>query len=224
MRIGILGTGTLATALGEGWARAGHELVVGGRSRAKAQKLAGRLGGGARAVTPREAVTGRDAVLLAVSWDGVEDMLRTAGASDGLLEGTPLIDPTNAIEHGVGVLLTEGGDSMAQRIAGLAAGAHVVKAFHLFPAERWTSPPGSGESPVTVAMCGDDPAALHVVSELVRDVGGAPAVLGPLDRVRQLEEVAGFVIGLAFAGFDPNSAIPRVPSSAVPPSATDMSA
>jgi 8-hydroxy-5-deazaflavin:NADPH oxidoreductase len=70
---------------------------------------------------------------------------------------------------------------------------------------------------VTVAICGDDPVALQVVSELVRDVGGAPAVLGSLDRVRQLEEVAGFVIGLAFAGTDPNSAIPRVPSPAAPP-------
>jgi hypothetical protein len=36
-------------------------------------------------------------------------------------------------------------------------------------------------------------------------------VLGTLDRVRQLEEVAGFVIGLAFAGVDPQSAIPAVP-------------
>ncbi|MEW2047869.1 hypothetical protein [Streptomyces sp. NPDC005476] len=64
----------------------------------------------------------------------------------------------------------------------------------------------------TVAMCGDDPAALHVVGELVRDVGGTPATLGALDRVRQLEEVAGFVIGLAFPGFDPNSAVPQLPS------------
>ncbi len=211
MRIGILGTGTLAAALGEGWAHAGHELVVGGRSPVKARELAGRLGGGVRAVTPREAVTGRDAVLLAVSWDGVEDMLRSAGASEGLLAGTPLIDPTNAVEHGVGVLLPEGGDSMARRIARLAVGAQVVKAFHLFPAGQWT--PRSGAAPVTVAMCGDDPAALSVVGGLVRDVGGVPAVLGSLDRVRQLEEVAGFVIGLAFAGFDPGQAVPRVPSA-----------
>jgi hypothetical protein len=219
MRIGILGTGTLAEALGAGWARAGHELVVGGRSQAKAQELADRLGRGVQALAPRQAVTGRDAVLLAVSWDGVEDMLRSAGAADGLLEGTPLIDPINAVEHGVGVLL---GDSMARRIATLAPGAHVVKAFHLFPAEQWRSF-GGGEPSVTVAMCGDDPAALGVVGELVRDVGGVPAVLGPLDRVRQLEEVAGFAIGLAFAGFDPNSAIPRVPSSAPLPGSPSVS-
>ncbi|MGW7046225.1 NADPH-dependent F420 reductase [Streptomyces avermitilis] len=215
MRIGILGTGTLAGALGQGWARAGHELVIGGRSQVKAEKLAERLGHGVLAVTPREAITGIDAVLLAVSWDGVEDMLGLAGASDGMPEGTPLIDPTNAVTHGVGALLTGHGESMARRIAGLASKAHVVKAFHLFPADQWTSPPGDGRSRVTVAMCGDDSAALDVVSELVRDVGGTPAILGTLDRVRQLEEVAGFVIGLTFAGFDPNSAVPHVPSSAV---------
>ena len=41
------------------------------------------------------------------------------------------------------------------------------------------------------------------LGQLVRDAGGVPAVLGPLDRTRQLEEVARFVIGLAFAGVDP---------------------
>ena len=212
MRIGILGTGTLAAALGEGWARAGHEVVIGGRSQVRAEELAERLGRGVLAVSPREAVVGRDAVLLAVSWDGVEDTLKSVGAADGVLDGTPLIDPTNAVAHGVGTLLTGNGESMAGRIAGLAPGARVVKAFHLFPADRWTSPPDDGHSRVTVAMGGDDTAALDVVGELVRDVGGIPATLGALDRVRQLEEVAGFVIGLAFAGFDPNSAVPRVPS------------
>ncbi|WP_151774156.1 NADPH-dependent F420 reductase [Streptomyces abyssomicinicus] len=215
MRIGILGTGTLAAALGEGWSRAGHDVVIGGRSQVKAERLAERLGPEVLAVAPREAVVGRDAVLLAVSWDGVEDMLGLVGASEGSLAGTPLIDPTNAVAHGVGVLLTEHGEPMAKRIAGLARGAHVVKAFHLFPADRWTSSPGAGQAGVTVAMCGDDSAALRVVGELVRDVGGTPAILGGLDRVRQLEEAAGFVIGLAFAGFDPSSAVPRVPSSPV---------
>ncbi|MER5185003.1 NAD(P)-binding domain-containing protein [Streptomyces sp. NPDC002896] len=212
MRIGILGTGTLAAALGEGWARAGHEVVIGGRSQAKAEELADRLGPGVLAVAPREAVIRRDAVLLAVSWDGVEEMLGSVGASGGSLEGTALIDPTNAVAHGVGFLLTEHGESMAKRIAGQAPGAHVVKAFHLFPAAQWTTAPGGGAARVTVAMCGDDLGALSVVSELVRDVGGTPAVLGSLDRVRQPEEVAGFVIGLAFAGFDPSSAVPRVTS------------
>ncbi|MCO6722925.1 NAD(P)-binding domain-containing protein, partial [Streptomyces sp. Vc714c-19] len=88
MRIGILGTGTLAAALGEGWARTGHDVVIGGRSRERAENLARRLGHGALAATPRETVTGRDAVLLAVAWDGVAEMLALAGGSDGALAGT----------------------------------------------------------------------------------------------------------------------------------------
>ncbi|CAM5399590.1 NAD(P)-binding domain-containing protein OS=Streptomyces tendae OX=1932 GN=GUR47_24395 PE=4 SV=1 [Streptomyces tendae] len=138
--------------------------------------------------------------------------MESAGASGGALAGTPLIDPTNATRHGVGTLLTGDGESMAGRIACLAPGARVVKAFHLFPGDQWTGPHDEGGSRVTVAMCGDDAAALDVVGGLVRDVGAVPAVLGGLDRVRQLEEVAGFVIGLAFSGSDPNSAIPRVSS------------
>ena len=212
MRVGILGTGTLAAALAEAWARAGHDVLVAGRStdkaRALAERLAGRCGDRVRAGTPAEAVTGRDAVLLAVTWSGVADVLALAGAGSGGLAGSVLIDPVNPVDHGVGVVTVAGGGSAAERIAELAPGARVVKAFHLFPSTRWLAPP-AGE-PVTVAVCGDDPAALEVVGELVRAVGAVPAVLGGLARARQLEEVAGFVIGLAFTGVDPNSAIPKV--------------
>jgi 8-hydroxy-5-deazaflavin:NADPH oxidoreductase len=62
----------------------------------------------------------------------------------------------------------------------------------------------------TVAMCGDDPSALDVASVLVRGLGGQPAVLGGLDRARQLEEVAGFVIRLVSRGFNPATTIPSV--------------
>jgi len=214
MLIGILGTGTLAEALGTCWARAGHDLIIGGRSRSRAKALASRLDGAARAGSPREAVTERDAVLLAVPWEGVAEILDAAGAARGALGGIALIDPVNAVEHGVGLLRTPPGEAAAEQIAALAPGAHVVKAFHLFPASQWTT--SGDQEPVTVAMCGDDPAALRAVGQLVRDAGGVPAVLGSLNRARQLEEIAGFVIGLVFAGVDPRLAIPSVPAQAIP--------
>lgn len=222
MRIGILGTGMLAEALGGRWVRAGNDIVVGGRTPGKARALAQRLddaergttsGGTVHAATPREVVIGSDAVLLAVSWDGVADILRAAGAGDGAIAGTPLIDPTNAVEHGVGVLLTAPGSSGAAHIAALAPGAHVVKAFHLLPAEQWHEM-DRPHTAITVALCGDDPGALQVVERLVRDAGATPAMMGPLTRARQLEEAAGFVIGLAFTGIDPQSAVPRLPADA----------
>lgn len=212
MRIGILGSGTLAVGLGGAWARAGHEVVVAGRSYEKTVAAAERIGGGSRAVAPGEAVGGRDAVLLAVAWEGAREMLRAAGGADGSLAGMPLIDPTNAVEQGVGVLLPADGRAVAEHIAEWAPGAHVVKAFHLFPADQWNE----GRERVTVAMAGDHEPALRTVAQLVRDAGGHPATLGSLRRARQLEEVAGFVIGLAFAGTDPNAAIPTVRGAVQP--------
>ncbi|WP_227983097.1 NADPH-dependent F420 reductase [Nocardia spumae] len=209
MRIAILGTGTLAAALGGGWARGGHDLVVAGRSADKAAALATRLGSRARAAAPREAVTGADAILLAVTHTGVADILAAAGAGSGAVTGTPLIDATNAVDHGTGVLRLPPGGSHAERVAALAPGAHVVKAFHLFPSEQWTAP---ATTPVTVTLCGDDPTAVRITERLVRDLGADAAVLGDLTRARQLEEAAGFVISLAFTGIDPRSAVPSMPA------------
>ncbi|MFC7532940.1 NADPH-dependent F420 reductase [Actinoplanes sp. GCM10030250] len=209
MRIGILGTGTLATALAAAWTRAGHQVTIGGRSPERAELAA--AASGARARPLPQVGTDADAILLSVHWAGVADILEAAGAPAGSLAGKPLIDPTNAVEHGIGVLRTQPGRAIAHHVADHAPGAHVVKALHLFPSSLWAAP---DSSPPTVAMCGDDPQALELVGSLVRDLGGVPAVLGGLDRARQLEEVAGFVIGLAFAGHDPQSAIPAVPAAA----------
>lgn len=210
MRITILGTGAMARALGHAWAGAGHELVVAGRSPERAEGLARALGPSARAATPRSAARDADAVLLAVPWDGVADAIASAGGDEGHLRGTPLIDPTNAVAHGVGELLVAPGRSAAERIAELAVGARVVKALGTFPADHWAGPGAPG---TTVPLCGDDARALETVAALVTDLGAVPVVLGALSRARQLEEVAGFVIGLAFRGADPAGAVPRVTAS-----------
>ncbi|MBL7255547.1 NADPH-dependent F420 reductase [Paractinoplanes lichenicola] len=205
MRIAILGTGTFATALATGWTRAGHDVNIGGRSPQRAAAAA--EASGAHYGPLPDIVKDADAVLLSVRWEGIADILTAVGAPDGSLTGKPLIDPTNAVDHGIGVLRTDPGRAIAQRVAELAPGAHVVKALHLFPSTRWTAPTSP---PVTVPICGDDPAPLQTVSSLIRDIGGTPVVFGGLDRARQLEEVAGFVITLAFAGINPQLAIPAV--------------
>ncbi|MYX54675.1 NAD(P)-binding domain-containing protein, partial [Streptomyces sp. SID8382] len=85
MRIGVLGTGRMADALGTQWARAGHDLFIGGRSRPKAQALAARIGHGARAGSLREAAGFGEVALLAVAYEGVEAALEAAGAAEGTL-------------------------------------------------------------------------------------------------------------------------------------------
>jgi glutamyl-tRNA reductase len=52
MRVGIVGAGAMAQALGGRWAAAGHEVIIGARSRAKAISLAEVIG--ARSGSPGE--------------------------------------------------------------------------------------------------------------------------------------------------------------------------
>src|SRR5438477_2230383 len=80
MRIGILGSGLMGAKLGTIWARAGHEVVFSyARSEQKLKMLARDAKGKARAGAPREAAQEADAVLLAVHWSRIEDVLNHAG-------------------------------------------------------------------------------------------------------------------------------------------------
>ncbi|WP_329052197.1 NAD(P)-binding domain-containing protein [Amycolatopsis sp. NBC_01488] len=183
MRIGIFGTGGMADALGTQWARAGHELRVAGRSPGE---LAKRLG--ARTGTWREVAAFADVLLLAVPAAAIGEVLAQAGP----LPGKVLVDCTND------PALT--GAPVASRIV---TEAHVVKAFNLAHVDVWRmTPPVFGGRPLSVPLCGDDPAALEAVSTLVRDIGAKPVLAGGLDRAALLEATAAFVIGLWFAGED----------------------
>src|SRR5207244_167254 len=84
MRIGILGSGLMGAKLGTIWARAGHEVVFSyARSEQKLKKLAREAQGNARAGTPGEAAREADALLLAVHWSRVDDVLKQAGDVSG---------------------------------------------------------------------------------------------------------------------------------------------
>lgn len=209
MRIGILGTGTMAHALGQAWARVGHDLVIAGRSQSRATAVAGQIGARARAVPAGDLADASDVVLIAVAWEGVDEALALAKAGAGTLAGKTLIDCTNAVDYATGVLRPATG-SAAEHIAAIAPGARVVKALHLFAGHSWLSPRPAGAAPRTVAICGDDPGALDLTARLVRDLGASPAVIGGLDHARQLEDVAGFVIRVVASGHNPTTAVPWV--------------
>ena len=84
MRIGILGSGLMGGKLGTIFARAGHDVVFSySHSKAKLERLARDAGGRARAGTPAEAAQDADALLLAVHWSRVDDVLKKAGDLSG---------------------------------------------------------------------------------------------------------------------------------------------
>ncbi|MFJ4905463.1 NADPH-dependent F420 reductase [Streptomyces sp. NPDC093249] len=193
MRIGVLGTGNMADALAAHWVRAGHEVTVGGRDPRAAERLAARLGGGARPAGLRAAAGAGEVVLAALPYGAGAEVVRELR---GPLDGRVLLDCSNPVGPGFR-LLTEGGPSAARRLAEAAPGARVVKAFNLCHEDVWRMrPPVFDGSPLAVPVCGDDPAALARVHELVVDAGCVPVSGGGLDRAGLLEATAALFIGL----------------------------
>jgi hypothetical protein len=199
----------MAEGLVPHWLEAGHEVLIGGRTQAKAQELADRLG--AQAGTLREAAEFGDVVFLAVLRAGVESTLHDAGAADGTLTGKVLIDCTNAIEHERFTVTTAPGSSVSEEIA-RTTGARVAKAFNQVHFDVWRRSAQYAGRPLVVPIAGDADSQA-VASQLVRDAGGEPLDAGGLEHAHELEAMAAVIIRLLFAGADPLSAFQLMPGT-----------
>jgi NADPH-dependent F420 reductase len=183
--VALIGTGNVGAALGQRFAEHGHTIIYGSRDPAAAdvRELVAATGHGAVAVTPADAAARADIVVLAVPWSAAEDVVRALGD----LRGKVLVDPTNPrLTASDGFADYPIPDSNAERIARLAPGAHVVKAFSTLGFETMLDPKVA-DGPVTVPIVGDDRAAKERVAMLAREIGLEAVDVGPLRHARILE-------------------------------------
>jgi len=199
MRIGIVGSGLMGAKLGTIFARAGHEVVFSySRDRTKLESLARDAGGSARAGTPREAAESADAILLAVHWSRVDEVLGQAGDLSGKVVITCSL-PMNDDDTELVVAHTSSG---AEELAAKLRGAHVVSAFGTVPSEVLFGvfeARGDASRP-SLVYCGDDEGAKETTARLIRDAGFDPVDAGPLRIARYVEPFALLVAQLAYEG------------------------
>lgn len=132
MRIGILGSGLMGSKLGTLFARAGHEVTFSyARSHAKLESPAREAGAHARAGTPREAAQRADALLFAVHWSRVNDVLSHAGELSGKVILRCSL-PMNADDTELVIGQTWSG---AEELARIIPASRIVLAFHTVPSE-----------------------------------------------------------------------------------------
>lgn len=209
MRIGILGAGRMADALGTQWARAGHDLMLSGRDPDRAAAAAARIGPDTRCGTWAEAAAYGEVVLLAIREYAVFDVLEAVGAANGTLRGKVVVDCTNPVVDGGYTLTLDPGPSMAERVAEAAVGSRVVKAFSLCHEDVWRmTPPVFDRAPLLVPLSGNDPEALATVAGLAEALGCQSVEVGGLERARLVEAVAALVIGLWVGGADAQAILP----------------
>lgn len=191
MRIGILGTGHVARALGSGWAAAGHDVVLGSR-RPDSRPDTGLL---VRDVV--EAAAHGEVLVNATPGTDSVAVLRAVGP--GPLAGKTLIDvaigftPEGTLSHPAVSL----GEEIQQAFPGLA----VVKTLCTVTASVMRDPNGL-EAPTTVFLSGDDSGAKRTVHTLLGDLGwseGSRLDLGGIETARGQEHFALLFFGVTGA-------------------------
>jgi predicted dinucleotide-binding enzyme len=199
MRVGILGSGLMGGTLGTIFARAGHGVVFSyARSGAKLAKLARNAQGNTHSGTPDEATKNADAVLLAVHWSRIDDVLKQAGDLSGKVVVTCSL-PMDAADTRLIIDTTSSG---AEELAKKIAKARIVSAFSTVPSEVLFGVYEARHEAArpSLVFCGDDYSAKLVAAELIRDVGFDPIDAGPLRVARYTEPFALLVAQLAYEG------------------------
>jgi 8-hydroxy-5-deazaflavin:NADPH oxidoreductase len=187
MKVGIIGSGEVARALGTGFADRGHEVVLGTREPAKLADWAA-AHPGARVAGVAEAAAHGELVVLAVRGAVAEQVL--TGVADEVA-GKTVIDTTNPLadappDHGVVRFFTDLDGSLMERLQAAVPDARLVKAFNAVGNALMVDPDLPG-GPPTMFVCGDDADAKTVVGGVLADFGWDVADLGAAPAARAIE-------------------------------------
>lgn len=203
----IGGTGPQGKGLGYRFARHGHDIVLGSRAAEKAEAVAAEVtsrlaevagAGTARGAANADAIAAADVVLLAVPYDG-HDELVAALAADGALDGKTVISCVNPLafdKRGAHGQVIDGGEgSAAESAARIAPEATVVGAFHNVAAPAlWGEDEFLDEDVIVV---GDSVEGKQVAIDLAASVTGRPGVDGgKLRLARVLEPFTAVLISI----------------------------
>jgi 8-hydroxy-5-deazaflavin:NADPH oxidoreductase len=185
MKIGIVGAGKMGGALAELWAKAGHEVMISSRHPEELKAQAQAIGPNIHVGTAREAAAFGPVVLIAMpygQWPQISEEIK----SDTV--GKTVMDLTNPYPDRDGPMA----EQARKETTGIAnpkylPGAHLVRAFNSIIWTDLRSQAHRAGEPAAIAVAGDDEHAVAVTSQLVRDAGFEPVMVGPLSTARSFD-------------------------------------
>jgi predicted dinucleotide-binding enzyme len=187
MKIGIIGSGNIGSAIARHWVEAGHEVIVSAQHRESAERLARTLGPRARAAEPIEAALAGDVVLLTIP---LGEVPRLSPEIRKALEGKIVMDTCNPYPERDGAVAQEildSGRGTGVWTAAQLPGARIVRAFNSVHSATFETEAHRKGDWVGVPLASDDLEALRVVEGLVKDAGFEPVVVGGLVEARQFD-------------------------------------
>lgn len=182
-KIGLIGSGNVGSALGRVWARAGYGVMFSSRNIENDRTLAADVGANARAGTSQEAAAFGDVLVFAVPYGSLPELGKSLGGS---IKGKVVLDACNPFPDRDGAIANRARDEGAGFVsAALLPGARIVRVFNAVGAARMGAAheqPGQFGMP----MASDDKQAIEIASQLIRDVGYEPVLVGGLAMGRYL--------------------------------------
>ncbi|TSD40439.1 oxidoreductase [Rhodococcus sp. KBS0724] len=178
MKIAVLGTGKVGSALGEKLASAGHHVIYGSRTPS----------GATETVSHRDAVESADVVVTAIPGTDVITTLETIGAD--ILDNKVVLDPSAAFTPQM--TMAYPGDSVAQQVQARFPRARVVKTLNTMNFTIMVDPMKSLVQ-ATVFVSGDDSDGKNLVRGLLKDLGwpeGSILDLGGVETALATEHAA----------------------------------
>jgi len=184
-KIGIIGAGKIGGTLAELWVKAGHEVLISSRHPDELQGLAKSLGPKARVGTPKEAATFGEVVLVSVPYAALPQIGKDLRNE---LKGKVVIDTGNPYPERDGEMAVEArrkGTGVAS--AEFLPGVRLARAFNAISYRNLRSEAHRAGEPIAIPIAADDEQALAVASQLVKDAGFEPVVVGPLSKARSFD-------------------------------------
>ena len=186
MKIGILGSGDVGQALGTGFAKHGHDVMLGTRDPKKLE--AWRAQTKQRVGSFADAAKHGDVVILALHGAGTEAALEQAGVAS--FAGKLVLDATNPLDFSNGMppgLFVGTSDSLGERVQRKLPKSHVVKCFNTVSNSQMVDPKFAQGAP-PMLVCGNDADAKARTETLLKSVGW-PGILdvGDIAGARWLE-------------------------------------
>jgi predicted dinucleotide-binding enzyme len=185
LKIGIIGTGHIGGTLAKLWVASGHEVLISSRHPEELRALAQSLGPKARVGTPREAALFGDVVLESIPYGALPQVGQELKAE---LAGKIVLDTANPYPQRDGDMANE-----ARRVGtGVASprylpGVRLVRAFNAINSNDLARDAHRPAPLIAIPLAGDDPEALAVAQQLVRDAGFEPVVVGSLARAHEFD-------------------------------------
>jgi len=190
MKIAIIGSGNVGSALGTSLTKAGHAVTFTARDPEKVRQVA-TTAGAAVSASPAAAAAAADVIIIAVPYGAVTDVAAEIAPA---VAGKVVIDATNPLKPDYSGLATDV-TSGAEQIAAALPGATIVKAFNTLFAGVQGNPEVHGTT-LDALYATDSEAAAATVAAIASSIGFRPVRVGPLAAARELEALAWLNIRL----------------------------